>query len=87
MSEARASLTATVAGNYILIAGGFGPGGPSKTVDVYNVVSNTWSVLQLSEARMVMSAAAFGNSIYFGGGATSIDYNSASSIVDVFELQ
>ncbi len=69
LSEARELLAAAGAGNKIVIAGGVGVSSVfSKTVDIYDVSSNTWATAQLSQGRENLVAAAAGNKVVFAGG-------------------
>ena len=63
-------------GNKVLFGGGFTYDNnfnpiPSSTVDIYDVLTNTWSTAQLSEARYGLAAAATGNKIVFAGGVNN----------------
>lgn len=42
-------------------------GGYLKSVDIYDVTTNTFSTAELSEARDRLAAAAIGNKILFAG--------------------
>jgi kelch-like protein 20 len=68
----------------VLFAGGVDSSfGASKVVDIYDVLSNTWSTAQLSEARFNLAAGAVGNKILFAGGAASIGFSKTVDIYDV----
>jgi len=68
LSAARQNLVAAGAGNKIVFAGGFSLLSYFSTVDIYDVVSGTWTNTQLSEPRENLAAAAAGDKILFGGG-------------------
>ncbi|HRI19444.1 MAG TPA: T9SS type A sorting domain-containing protein [Panacibacter sp.] len=56
----------------------------TNNVDVYDFVSNTWTLSKLSRAREVGAAAAIGNKILFAGGRDAINmYNT----VDIFDVR
>jgi N-acetylneuraminic acid mutarotase len=72
LSQARAGITISAAGNKILFAGGSNMSGAcaSSRVDIYDIGTNLWTTAELSQARYGMGAAALGNKIFFGGGWT-----------------
>jgi hypothetical protein len=84
LSESRASLAAAGAGNKVFFAGGLGNNGASKTVDIYDIPSNTWTTALLSEARGSLAGAAAGNKILFAGGFS--DINGVSKTVDIYDV-
>ena len=78
----RKSYASAGAGNYILFGGGSTPGGVKvDTVDVFNIVTQTWSTSKLSEARDQLAGAAAGSKIVFAGGSSS----GLSTTVDIFD--
>ena len=58
---------------------------PSKTVDIYDIVTNAWTTAQLSEARAHLAGAATGNKIVFGGG--KISNGATVKTVDIYDVQ
>ena len=75
LSEARYNLAGAAAGNKIVFAGGNSSNSgnqESKTVDIYDIRTNSWSTAQLSEARQGLVAASAGNKIFFAGGYTDV---------------
>ena len=81
LSQARWGLSAISAGNKIYIAGGEargvggpGPGGSDivNTIDIYDALTNTWSVSTLGEAKGYMPGIAVEGKIYWAGGTSSI---------------
>ena len=97
LSEARTDIAVTTAGSKIFFAGGrsWNPSGQFRyysTVDIYDAVSNTWSVSTLSETRSAIAAATIGNKVFFAGGSTMHDINWAgqdnqpTSKVDIYDL-
>ena len=92
LSEARQYLAAGAVGSKVLFAGGDSDlnfvyngvyQGLSKTVDIYDAVSNTWTTAQLSEARTGLGVAMAGNRVFFAGGQGK---NGASQTVDIYEI-
>jgi hypothetical protein len=86
LSETRSEVTVVSAGNKILYAGGFIPGPDimSSRVDIYDAVSNTWTIAALSQARSGIATLVIGNKIFFGGGY--IYPNTASARVDIYDF-
>jgi hypothetical protein len=77
------------AGNKILFAGGHTDPGPSinntsSRVDIYDIVSNTWAITELSVARYGMTTIAAGNRIFFAGG--QLGDGSLSTRVDIYDV-
>lgn len=74
LSNARSGIAAVSNGSKIFFAGGGYYDGNNddwaavSTVDIYDVISNSWSVTSLSEPRYNLSAAAVGNKVFFAGG-------------------
>ena len=92
LSEPRQYLAAATAGNKTFFAGGDSDRdevynnvypGVSKTVDIYDALSNTWTTAQLSEARTSLAGAAAGNKVFFAGG---LGGNGASKTVDIYDV-
>jgi hypothetical protein len=91
MGEPRVGYTHAVMGNKIFFAGGFlsyiGPldlGSETARVDIYDLVSNSWSVANLSEPRGMINSAVVGNKIFFAGGIKS--NGSFSKRVDIYDM-
>ena len=69
LSQSRGEIASVTAGNLTFHAGGLTFTGPSDVVDVYDAVSDTWSVLPpLSVPRRGIGATAVGNYVLFAGG-------------------
>ena len=87
MSVSAGGRAAAVLNNKIFFAGGFHSNGLSTspnfpaTVDIYNLVTSTWSTAQLSEGREGLSATTAGSKIYFAGGLSN---NSSSNKIDIY---
>jgi hypothetical protein len=62
LSVAQTQLGSATAGNYILFGGG---GTPGNQVDIYNVITDTWTTSTLSNTVWRSDAAALGSKIYF----------------------
>ena len=85
LSQARFGLLAVAAGNKILFAGGFVPGAISTRVDIYDFLTNTWTVADLSVSRQGMTAASVGNKIFFAGGGDN-DEGTKTSRIDIYDV-
>lgn len=80
LSEPRNYMAAASVGNKVLFAGGYG----SKTVDVYDISTDTWTTTNsLSEGRQGLVAVTLGDKAYFAGGVKT-DYN-VSKAVDIYD--
>jgi hypothetical protein len=91
LSKARADMAAVSAGNKIFFAGGSNWINSStmetySNVDIYNVVSNTWTVAHLSQARTGIAATVVGSKVIFAGGNTGDYLNGETNRVDVYDL-
>jgi N-acetylneuraminic acid mutarotase len=84
ISEARHYPTVVSSGDKIFYAGGYGPGGLSSRVDIYDTRSNQWKQAELSSARTYISAVAAGNKVYFAGGILAGDIPSAT--IDIYDI-
>jgi hypothetical protein len=83
--------TITAAGNKIFFAGGLITNdSASARIDIYDVLSNSWSSAALSEGRTGMSTIAVGNKVFFAAGYKKwnpIDYpDDPSSKMDIYDL-
>ncbi len=93
LSEPRGFLTATTAGNKIVIAGGMrNDNTPSDRVDIYNMDTDTWSTSNLSVARAFLDNAATvcGKAFFAGGGTLDIHsgiWISSSAVVNIYDPQ
>lgn len=87
LSQTRWSVSIAAAGNKILFAGGYivGLSTPSSRVDIYDIVSNTWTTAELSQPRSGMAVTVLGNKIFFGGGYID-SYNTLSSRIDIYDV-
>lgn len=86
-SNIRYNMAAAGAGDKIVFGGGGdnGAGGySSDAVDIYDLITNTWSTAKLSERRYSLAAAAAGNKILFAGG--NIDAVKVSDRVDIYDV-
>jgi len=89
LSEARSGMAATSVGEKAFFAGGLinGFGGNfncTDVVDVYDAGADSWSTLQLSQARANLAATTLGNLVIFAGGYYG-DYT-PSDIVDIYNV-
>jgi hypothetical protein len=88
LSLPRQGIAAASAGNKVIFAGGGGLNNVGDwinytRVDLFDIITNTWSTANLSEGRMDLSATAAGNKIYLSGGKTN---NSVSGRIDIFDV-
>ena len=73
LSQQRLYNTATSIGNKIYFAGGYhNLGGDNwenaSRIDIYDVSSNTWSISEMNQGRVLHGAIAVGNKNYWAGG-------------------
>jgi hypothetical protein len=90
LSHARVHLAATSVGPYLMFAGGQCSdddaqcsNGDSAVVDLFDLISQQWYYMELSEARSSLSAASTGFFAIFAGG---IHGGSPSSTVDILDV-
>ena len=89
LSETRESVAAATAGTKVVFAGGYafvcGPdwSNASSAIDIYDVVTGSWTISRLSAARMGMTAIAAGNKIFFAGGN---DFSRSYDNVDIYDV-
>ena len=65
LSEARYGLAAVGAGSKVFFAGGVTETSSSGKVDIYDVVTDKWTVSNLSVPRADLSATTNGNLVFF----------------------
>ena len=84
LSIARDHLAAAATGTKILFAGGwiYANNDVTSRVDIYDIVSQTWSIAELSEARYDISAITVGNKVFFAGGTNDWFFTSTVDIYD-----
>ena len=97
LSHWRENITIASANNKILIAGGSefteNPGYLYSTVDIYDIVTNSWSTSSLSQQKHGMGVAVLGNRIFFAGGGANLSGNdridfsliSKTSRIDIYD--
>jgi len=91
LSEPRGFLTATTAGNKIVIAGGMRNNNtPSNRVDIYNMDTDEWTTSSLSVARAFLDNAGTtcGKAFFAGGGTMDLPagvWISSSAVVDIYD--
>ena len=92
LSQAREAVAIASAGNKILFAGGrisyWSTGGDATSrVDIYDIITQSWSTAELSVPRMDIVAVAAGNKIFFaGGGNVSSTFGEVYSTVDIYDV-
>lgn len=92
LSEPRFWVAAAAANGKVIFAGGGDITSlqtlntiQSTTVDLYDIEADTWSVAQLSEARLGASALAIGDKIYIAGGFVSFSGLTFSKRIDIYD--
>jgi Secretion system C-terminal sorting domain/Galactose oxidase, central domain/Kelch motif len=83
LSIPRANLTACSLGDKIYFAGGENANGPSNRVDIYDVVTDTWTIDSLSIARTNLSSASVGDLVLFAGGG-NVTSSTVYKRVDIY---
>jgi hypothetical protein len=89
LTRSRFGMSVVFSGSKIFYAGGAFPsnsipnGQSSSRVDIYDVVSQTWSTEELSQARYYTAAAALNGKVFFAGGFPSP--SQASSRIDIYD--
>jgi hypothetical protein len=91
LSQARSRLVSATVGSKILFAGGFkigqwpAPGQYLDTVDIYDTLTETWSVAHLSVARSNLAATSVGNLAFFAGGTSGSGL--ITDVVDIYNAE
>jgi hypothetical protein len=96
LSKPKWGATVTTAGNKIVFAGGrsvpqcngnWCEDWGSSRVDIYGIVSNTWSTAELSVPRFGIASVAAGDKLFFAGGESGDGaFNFISGAVDVYDI-
>ena len=98
LSQAREGMAVASTGTKILFAGAFqsypSPSSPlagsgSTTVDIYDIVTHTWSTAKLSKWRYSIAAVASGNKVFFAGGRVGVgdpDSDQLFATVDIYDV-
>ncbi len=79
---------AIFAGKFFFAGGESGDGAFNSlysNVDIYDVSTNTWSVVSLSLPRSSIAVAAIGNKIFFAGGEFNWNYDN-TNLVDIYDV-
>jgi hypothetical protein len=89
LSQARAGMAVGAAGSKILFAGGVNDdnNGTSR-VDIYDIITNRWSIAELSIGRHDIGVTTADNKIFFGGGDTTDgfgEYETEYANVDIYD--
>lgn len=94
LSQGREYLAAATVGNKIFFAGGrtwettangYSTWAASNVVDIYNNLTNSWTVATLSEARSDLSATTAGDKIFFAGGFRDQFQQIPTRTIDIFD--
>lgn len=95
LSHARLGMAVASAGNKIVFAGAAlsavngspVPDYGSSRVDIYDIITQTWSTAELSEKRSDIAAVAAGNKIFFAGGRLGDGaFDNLYSKVDIYDV-
>jgi N-acetylneuraminic acid mutarotase len=91
LSEVGAGMAVASAGNKIVFAGAELFGWPqtygSSRVDIYDMITQTWSTAELSQRRSGIAVVAAGNKIFFAGGRlTDGALDQLFSAVDIYDV-
>ena len=90
LPTSRSDAAIIVAGNKVFFAGGetnYGnfPNSLTDKVEIYDIITDSWTSTQLSESRKSIKAAVAGNKVVFAGGWKNGDV--PSKTVDIYDLQ
>jgi hypothetical protein len=86
LSQPRSwDLASSSIGEIVAFGGGWEGSSPSSVVDVYNITSNSWFTLNLSQPRYELASTSSQNKIFFGGGLNSSS-GGYSNVVDSFDI-
>jgi hypothetical protein len=91
LSQPSSGMSVATAGNKIVFAGaslsGNPPGYGSSKVEIFDIVTQTWSTASLSVRRADVSTVAAGNKIFFAGGRLGDGGNDQHfSTVDIYDV-
>ena len=93
LSMARDGMGTITADNKIFFAGGYTSSGnygrvDVSRVDIYDVLTQTWSQAELSVPRSYIAAVATGDKVFFAGGSvhSASNLTAASSRVDIYNV-
>ena len=81
LSKPGTSMSVGTAGTKIVFAGR----NIDSRVDIYDIVTQTWSTAELSVGRYAITIVSAGNKIFFGGGETG-DGTSPVNTVDIYDV-
>jgi hypothetical protein len=74
LSRARSLLASTSSSELVFFVGGYNSTEkPSDRVDIYNVLSGSWTTSTLSIPRRYLAATSSQNLVFFGGGCCPYD--------------
>jgi hypothetical protein len=84
LSQARYGLASSSIGEVVAFGGGSNGSTYYSVVDMLNVTSNTWFIVNLSQPRYLLASTLSTNKIFFGGGQN--DSTGFFDVVDIFEI-
>lgn len=91
LQEARAYHTSIAHNGKVYFAGGAtalnsaGPISVTGLVEVYDIVNETWTSMELSEPRCHLAVAELNNKLYFAGGWNELGV--PSDVVDIYDVE
>ncbi len=89
LSVARELPFATACGSKVIFAGGvdfYGTGAVYSTVDIYDTITQIWTVKQLSLPRLQAAVVSHGTKVLFAGG-TNYQTGATYDIVEIYDFE
>jgi hypothetical protein len=88
LSVARELPFAVACGSKVLFAGGanFNTGAVFSTVDIFDTITQEWTIEQLSVPRLQPACVSYGNKVLFAGGA-NLSQGIVYDIVDIYDIE
>ncbi len=88
LSIPRSLATSTSNGSQIFIGGGatYNLNKVQRVVDIYNVLTGSWSTDSISVGRFELASASTDNKVLFAGGVTNLNSFSISNVVDIYDV-
>lgn len=92
LSEARSCLSAVTAGSKIYFAGGYAIDAynncyPSNRVDVYDIITGSWSISKMDQSIGYQAAIATGNKIIWAGGRKACGISNPKQLTQEVEIR
>ncbi len=88
MPQARTGVQSAVIGNKIYVVGGAMGGNATKSIDVYDLSTETWSrMTPMKYARTGHCVCSIGNKIFIIGGASRMSLSGIIGAVEAFTIE